>query len=147
MTIKLMAGALTIALLVLAGCGSKSDRSDISPPVPAAGDVEGQIMSVTGADFTICGASQTSQVDQPIRYDVTVCGDVTKARSALEDRFPGKCVVHANQAGDGGRHTPEELVVQWWVSRAAGTGWKVTFTEITEDGHIDVGVDGDLNAA
>ena len=146
MIAKLMSAALATALLMLGGCAS-GPRADIAMPVPAAGDVEGQIMSVVGTDFTICGVSGMSEAGQSARYVVTVCGNPDPARSTLEARFPGQCTVVGYQPGDGGGHTPKQLVVQWWINHAAGPGWKVTSTEITDDGLISVGVDGDLIAA
>lgn len=146
MTARLMSAALVAALLMLSGCTS-GPRTDIAMPVPASGDIEGQIMSITGAGFTICGVGEASEVGQSTRYAVTVCGDADAARSALEAHFPGQCSVVGYQPGDGGGHTPKQLVVQWWVNRAAGPGWKVTSTEISENGIMNVGVEGDLNAA
>jgi hypothetical protein len=145
-TAKLMFAALAAALLMLGGCAA-GPRANIAMPVPASGDVEGQIMSVTGTDFTICGVSGMSEVGQTARYVVTVCGNLDPARLALDAQFPGQCIVVGYQPGDGGGHTPKQLVVQWWINRAAGPGWKVTSTEITDNGLISVGIDGDLTAA
>jgi hypothetical protein len=64
---------------------------------------------------------------------------------AVFEAGPGP--VEWSRHDDGGAHAPKELVVQWWVDRAAGAGWRVISTEITSDGHISVGVDGDLAAA
>lgn len=37
--------------------------------------------------------------------------------------------------------------MQFWVDRTAGAGFKVTGSQILDDGTIDVGIDGDLKAA
>jgi hypothetical protein len=136
-----------VALLMLGGCGSTPDGSAVAMPKPSPGDVQGQIMSVTGAGFTICSVSDDIQPSKPPQYDVIVCGSVSKARAALETRFPGECLLSAYQPGDGGSHTPQELVMQWWIDRITGPGFVVTSTEINDDGTIDVGVDGDLKVA
>lgn len=136
-----------VALFILGGCASSLEGSAVAMPKPSPGDVQGQIMSVTGAGFTICDVSEDIQPNKPLQYEVIVCGSVSKARAALDSRFPGECVLHAYQPGDGGSHTPQELVMQWWIDRTTGPGFVVTSTEITDDGTIDVGVDGDLKVA
>jgi hypothetical protein len=100
-------------------------------------------MSVTGDGFTICGIGQR----KPGLFNVTVCGDLAKARTVLESRFPGQTVPVAYHAGEGGAHTPQELVVQYWVTRTTGGGFTISSTRITGGGKIEVGVDGDLDKA
>jgi hypothetical protein len=100
-------------------------------------------MSTTGDGFTICGVTDTG----PSRYRVEVCGDLAKARSALEARFPGDTTAVPYQPGDGGGHSAQQLVAQFWIDRVGGDGFKVTSTRITGSGTIDVGVDGDLAKA
>ncbi|GAA1244673.1 hypothetical protein GCM10009665_39430 [Kitasatospora nipponensis] len=100
-------------------------------------------MSVTGEGFTLCGIDQR----KPGLFNVTVCGDVAKARTVLEDRFPGQTVLVAYRAGDGGAHIPQELVVRYWVNRTTGDGFTISSTRITGSGKIEVGVDGDLDKA
>lgn len=134
------AASFVLAALLLAGCASAHGGAPLVMPAPSPGDTEGQIMSVTGEGFTICGISQR----QPGLFDVIVCGDVGKARAVLDARFPGRTVPVAYHAGDGGPHAPAELVTQFWVGRTTGG---VTSTRITANGMIDVGVDGDLAKA
>jgi hypothetical protein len=139
---RMRAALVAVAFLLLAGCGAAGGRA-IRAPQPAPGDTAGQIMSVTGTGFTICGVSD----DGPAHFDVVVCGDLTKARAALQDSgLAQDCTLHAYQPGDGGRHDARALVVQWWVSRATGPGWSVTSTRIVGDS-VDVEVKGDLSAA
>jgi hypothetical protein len=134
---------LAAALLILGGCASISRSDAIGMPTPSSGDTEGQIMSVTGAGFTICDVNH----DGPQHYDVTVCGSVRNARAALEPRFSGRYTLQAYQPDDGGPHTAKEMVMQWWINRITGSGFVITSTQIMDDGTIDVGVDGDLKAA
>jgi hypothetical protein len=143
MDVKIRTAMLVVAALILGGCASAPGGSEIAMPMPSPGDTEGQIMAVTGAGFTICGISD----DGPDRYDVTVCGSVARVRAVLDGRFPGRTVLHAYQPGDGGSHTPQDLVMQFWVDRATGPGFVVSSSRITDNGKIDVGVDGDLDAA
>ncbi|MFD9123419.1 hypothetical protein [Kitasatospora sp. NPDC059571] len=138
------AAAIVLLAAALAGCGAvHGDLPPLAPPSPAPGDTEGQIMSVTGEGFTVCGVGQR----RPGLFDVTVCGDVAKARAVLDSRFPGQTVPLAYTAGDGGTHTPHELVAQYWVSRTTGDGFTVSSTRITGSGRIDVGIDGSLDKA
>jgi len=142
-TIKLKTGLLAVALLILGGCASATHRGAVAMPTPSAGDTEGQIMAVTGAGFMICGVDD----DGEHHYDVTVCGNVSEAQTALDARFAGKCTLRAYQPDDGGPHTAQDLVMQWWINRITGHGFAITMTQIMDDGTIDVGVDGDLKAA
>ena len=135
-----------VALAMLGGCAATSHRGAIAMPAPLPGDIEGQIMSVTGPGFTICAVNADTP-DHSDQYDVTICGSVSKAQAALPSRFAGKCTLRAYQAGDGGSHTPQQLVVQWWAYRTTGPAFLVASTRITDDGMIDVGIDGDLKAA
>ena len=135
--------ALVLAAVLLAGCGSARGASSLVMPTPSPGDTEGQIMSVTGEGFTICGVGERTVG----LFDVTVCGDLAKARAVLDVRFPGRTVPVAYRAGDGGGHTPQELVVQYWANRTTGAGFMVSSTRITGDGTIEVGIDGDLAKA
>lgn len=141
-TIVLAASAVLLAM-VLAACGTDHGVSPISPPPPT--DTEGQIMSVTGEGFTPCGITSTYT---PARhYRVQICGNLAKAQAALESRFPGLTDVQPYQPGDGGAHTPQQLVTQYWVNRTTGAGFTVTSTRITSNGTIAVGIDGDLGKA
>lgn len=135
--------ALVLAVLLLAGCGSARGASSLVMPQPSPGDTEGQIMSVTGEGFTICGISKST----PGHFNVTVCGDLAKARAVLDARFPGQAVPAAYRPDDGGDHSPQSLVAQYWVNRTTGDGFKVSTTRITGDGKIEVGIDGDLDKA
>ncbi|MFF0298212.1 hypothetical protein ACFYST_32105 [Kitasatospora sp. NPDC004614] len=136
--------AVTLLAMGLAACGTTHGGSPISPP-PAA-DAEGQIMSVTGDGFTLCGISNTA-TPAGRHYRVDVCGDTAKAYAALEQRFPGLTDVHTYQPDEGGKHTPQQLVTRYWVNRTTGDGFTITSTRITSDGTIAVGVDGDLDKA
>ncbi|MFE0459672.1 hypothetical protein ACFW1A_10465 [Kitasatospora sp. NPDC058965] len=100
-------------------------------------------MSTVGDGFTVCGVTDTG----PNRFRVTVCGDLARARTALDARFPGETTAVPYQPGDGGSHTAQQLVAQFWIDRAGGDGFKVTSSRITGSGTIDVGVDGDLAKA
>jgi hypothetical protein len=142
-TTKLQAGILAAAVLLLGGCGSGPPGGTVAMPVPSPGDTEGQIMSVTGPGFTTCDVND----DGPDHYDVTICGSVATAQTVLDARFPGKCTVSAYQPDDGGPHTPQQQVMQWWINRITGPGFVITSTQIMANGKIDVGVDGDLKAA
>ncbi len=139
--------AITVAVaLLLAGCGSRhagSPQALPRLPTPAAGDTAGQIMSVTGQGFIVCGVGQSA----PIPYTVTVCGDLAKARAVLDARFPGQTAEVAYAPDDGGPHTPQQLVVQYWIMRTTGAGFTITESQITDSGIIDVGVDGELDKA
>ncbi|WP_330331007.1 hypothetical protein OHS33_15595 [Streptomyces sp. NBC_00536] len=135
--------AIALAAVLVSGCGTGHGGSPLVMPTPSPGDTEGQIMSVTGEGFTICGIGPR----KPGLYDVTVCGDVTKAHAVLDSRFPGKTVPVAYSPDDGGVHTPQELVLQYWVNHTKGDGFMVSSTRITGDGKIEVGIDGDLNKA
>ncbi len=132
-----------LAAVLLTGCGTGHGDSPLALPTPAPGDTEGQIMSVAGEGFTICGVGQR----KPGLFNVTVCGDLDKARTVLDTRFPGQTMPITYRSGDGGAHSPKELVVQYWVNRAGGDGFVVSSTRITGDGKIEVGVDGDLEKA
>lgn len=135
--------AVAMTLLVISGCAARLDASGVTMPTPSPGDIEGQIMSVTGAGFTICGVGGGDA------YQVEVCGDSVKAQAALSDQLPGVCgcTFTAYSPDDGGSHTPKQLVMQFWVDRTTGSGFQVTSSQILGNGKIDVGVDGDLNAA
>ncbi len=146
MTRKLKVCLFAVALAILAGCASMSHHGAIAMPAPLPDDIEGQIMSVTGPGFTICAVNADTP-DHSDQYDVTVCGNVSKAQAALPSRFAKKCTLRAYQAGDGGTHTPQQLVIQWWANRTTGPAFVVVSTRITDDGTIDVGIDGDLKAA
>lgn len=135
--------AIVLAAVLLSGCGTGHGGSPLALPTPSPGDTEGKIMSVTGEGFTICGVSPS----KPGQYDVTVCGDLARARAVLDARFPGQTVPVAYSPDDGGEHTPQELVLQYWVNHTKGDGFIVSSTRITEDGKIAVGIDGDLNKA
>ncbi|MFD7985394.1 hypothetical protein ACFV4M_18760 [Kitasatospora indigofera] len=100
-------------------------------------------MSVAGEGFTVCGVGQR----KPGLFNVTVCGDLDKARAVLDARFPGRTVPVAYRADDGSTHTPQELVLQYWVNRTTGEGFTVSSTRITAEGRIDVGIAGDLGKA
>ncbi|MGK4580274.1 hypothetical protein [Kitasatospora sp. HPMI-4] len=141
-TVVRVAFAMILAL-GLAACGTAHRDSPISPPPPT--DTEGKIMTVTGDGFTLCGITGTSTPGG--HYRVEVCGDVTKAREALERRFPGLTDVQPYRPGDGGAHAPRQLVTQYWVNRTTGKDFTITSTRITSDGVIAVGVDGDLDKA
>jgi hypothetical protein len=130
-----------LALLAVAGCGTGHGDRPFAAPSPT--DTEERIMSTTGDGFTICGVADTG----PSTYRVVVCGDLAKARSVLDARFPGNTTAVAYQAGDGGGHTAQQLVAQFWIDRASGDGFKVTSTRITGSGTIEVGIDGDLGKA
>jgi hypothetical protein len=154
MTVKTKIVVVVVALLAVAGCASATRPGKFAMPTPSAGDTEGQIMSVTGAAFTICGVDPAADeiVDaghtvRPGTYAVTVCGNMTEARAALTNRFPGKCTLLAYEPDDGGPHTPQSLVMQWWIMRMKGPNYQVTETEILPNSTIDVGVAGDLKAA
>jgi hypothetical protein len=142
-TVKLKTGFLVVALLILGGCASAAHRGAVAMPKPSPGDTAGRIMTVTGAGFTICGVAD----DGEHHFDVTVCGSVSDAQAALDTRFPGMCTLESYQPDDGGPHTAQELVMQWWINRIKGHGFVITTTQIMDDGTIDVGVDGDLKAA
>jgi hypothetical protein len=136
-------GVLAALLLLVGGCAPMPPAGAVTMPTPSAGDVPGRIMSVRGTGFTICGVT-----DDGVRhYDVTVCGSLDRARSALAGQVPASFTVLAYKPGDGGGHTAKELVMEWWVDRTTGPGFTVTSTSITEDGTIEVGVDGDLGTA
>src|SRR6185312_17392264 len=120
-------------------------------PLPSPGDTEGQIMSVTGSGFTVCGVVPaaaglvaTGEDAPSSTYDVTVCGSVSKARTAIAARFPGTCSLSAYRPDDGGPHTAQALVMQWWIMRLKGSDYQVTETEIRSNQTIDVGVTGSL---
>ena len=150
MAMKTRAATLVTAALLLGGCASASGNSPIAWPTPSPGDTEGQIMSVTGAGFALCSISDLESSDGSTLYIVNVCGSVAKARAVLEAQYPQLAKVtelHAYQPDDGGRHTSEELVMQFWIGRTTGPGFTVTSSQILGDGTIDVGVDGDLKAA
>ena len=154
MTVKTKIIVVVIALLAVAGCASADRPGKFAMPTPSTRDTEGQIMSVTGAGFTICGvvpaADEIVNVGEPVRpgtYAVTVCGSMAKARAALTNRFLGKCTLLAYKPDDGGPHTPQSLVMQWWIMRMRGPNYQVTETEILPNSTIDVGVAGDLKAA
>jgi hypothetical protein len=111
-------------------------------PTPAPGDIPGQIMSVTGAGFTICYVSRDDT------YLVEVCGDLAKARAAVTAQLPGICgCTFVRNIRDGDPHEPAQLVMQFWVDRTTGPGFTVTSSQIMDNGTIDVGVSGDLRAA
>jgi hypothetical protein len=152
--IKFKLAILGVVLLAVAGCASASRPGTVVMPSPSPGDTEGQIMSVTGADFTICGvvpATQglvtTGEKVAPGTYDVTICGNISKAQVALNTRFRGKCKLSPYQPDDGGPHTAQSLVMQWWIMHLKNPDFQVTETEIKSNGTIDVGVAGSLNAA
>lgn len=108
-------------------------------------------MSVTGTGFTLCRIADLESSDGSTSYIVDVCGSVAKARAVLDAQYPQLAKVitklRAYQPDDGGRHTPQEMVMQFWVDRTTGSGFTVTSSQILDDGRIDVGVDGDLTAA
>lgn len=148
MASKIRAGMLVVALL-LGGCASAYGGSPIAMPSPSPGDTEGQIMSVTGNGFTLCSIADLTTYGVT-RYDVAVCGSVTKARSALDIQLPQFAKITDLQAykpGDGGSRSPQSLVMQFWIDRTTGAGFEVTGSQILDDGTIDVGISGDLKAA
>jgi hypothetical protein len=104
---KLKVGMLALALLVLGGCAAKLDSSGIVMPTPSPGDIKGQIMSVTGDGFTICGVSDGN--GPPLPISVEVCGSVEKAQAALNAHLPGVCgcSFEPYSPDDGGAHTPQ----------------------------------------
>jgi hypothetical protein len=139
---RICAAVLIVAVAFLAACGSRGGA--FRAPPPAAGDTAGRIMSVTGDGFTICDVSDSGST----QFDVVVCGDLVKARAALQrSGLAEVSTLHAYQPLDGGPHGARALVVQWWVSRAAGPDWSVTMTEIIDDTTVDVEVKGDLAGA
>lgn len=148
------AAGLLVVAFILGGCASFGSGT-IAMPTPSPGDTDEEIMSVTGAGFTICGVSSDADFDLPAtggsdRYDVVVCGDMAKAGAALQARYPDLAAVsdlRPYQPDDGGRHSPQALVMQFWIMRTTGPGFKVTESEILSDDMIDVGVDGNLKAA
>ena len=141
--------ACVVLLPVTSACGHAPEpapghaaTSAPSSGVPASSTTGDRIMGTTGAGFTVCGVDG----DAP-PYSVTVCGDVTAAKAALEAAFPGQVTVVPYQPGDGGAHAPQDLVLQYWVNHTTGPGFTIVSTRIVRDGQIDVGVSGDLAAA
>ncbi|MFD7985339.1 hypothetical protein ACFXKJ_09465 [Kitasatospora indigofera] len=134
---------VALVAVLLAGCGAVGEGSPLALPTPSPGDTEGQIMSVAGEGFTVCGVGQR----KPGLFEVTVCGDVEKARVVLDARFPGRTVPVAYRADDGGAHTPRELLVRYWVNRTTGEGFTVSSTRFAAGGRIEVGIAGDLGKA
>lgn len=148
------AGLLVLAVLVLAGCATVAS-GPIAMPTPARGDTEGQIMSVTGAGFTICGASSDADFDLPSpstsnRYDIVVCGSVDKARHALQAAYPDLVAsfdLRSYRPDDDGPHSPQDMVMQFWIMHTTGPEFTVVSSQIVGDGMVDVGISGDLKAA
>ncbi|GAA0274734.1 hypothetical protein GCM10010302_10410 [Streptomyces polychromogenes] len=135
--------ATALAAILLTGCGTGHADPRTAVTKPSPGDTQEQIMSVTGEGFTICGVGPV----RPGLYDVTVCGDVAKARAVLDSRFPGQTVPVAYSPDEGGAHTPRELVLQYRVQHTRGDGFTVVSTRITENGKVEAGIDGDLDKA
>ena len=140
---SVLAALTVLAALSLCSCASRLDASAIAMPTPAPGDIPGEIMSVTGAGFTICYVSRDDT------YLVEVCGDLANARAAVTAQLPGVCgcTFIVRNTRDGDPHTPAQLVMQFWVDRTTGPGFTVTSSQIMDDGTIDVGISGDLRAA
>jgi hypothetical protein len=142
--IGLLAGIIVASML--SGCAVPTGGPVVTP-LPSPGDVEGQIMSVTGAGFIICRVDHESEGGMDV-YLVDVCGDVSRAKTTLAAKFPREDIeVHAYRPDDGGAHSPQSLVMQFWVDRTTGPGFTVTSSEILDNGMIDVGVDGDQTTA
>jgi hypothetical protein len=128
--------------LVMTGCGAAQGSLAQGQSMPSPSDTASRIMSTTGPGFTICG------VDGAVApYSVTVCGDVGAARAVLDAQFPGKTSLVPYRPDDSGPHTPDELVLQYWVNHTSGSGFTIVTTRITGDGSVSVGVDGDMEQA
>ena len=145
---KVRTAVLIGVALTLGGCASLSSGSAVVMPTPGRDDIEGQIMSTTGDGFTICDVGDASS-DGNDYYDVIVCGSVDRARAAITAQHPQLAEItklRGYQPDDGGPHTPQELVMQFWINRTTGAGFTITSSQIMDDGTIDVGIAGDLKA-